>query len=100
MGGGYYDHGLKNIFSNIFLAVSLQISIVVYIRTSHAKGCVSSIKTLDLRAFQKSSPKARKMSAPKFIKEKSEKFKGPLTSDGRQTKTVAARAFNSFLKGP
>ena len=69
MGGGYYDHGLKKIFPDRFLPVSLQISIVVYIRTSHAKGFVSSIKTLDLRAFQISSPKARKMSASNFIKE-------------------------------
>ena len=83
MGGGYYDHGPEKIFPHRFLAVSLQISIVVYIKTSHAKGFVSSIKTLDLRAFQILSPKARKMSSLKFIKEKSEKIKGPLTSDGR-----------------
>ena len=100
MEAGLCNNGLKKIFPDRFLAVSLQISIVVYIRTSHAKGFVSSIKTLDLRAFQISSPKARKMSAPKFIKEKSEKIKGPLTSDGRQKKPVAARAFKSFLKGP
>ena len=68
MEGGYYDHGLKNIFPDRFLAVSFHISIVLYIRTSHAKGIVSSFKTLDLMAIQKSSPKARKTSASKFIK--------------------------------
>ena len=62
-GGGYYNHGLKQILSYIFLAVSLHISIVLYIRTFHAKGIISTFKTLDLRAFQKSSPKARKKSA-------------------------------------
>jgi hypothetical protein len=71
---------------------------VLYIRTSHAKGIVSSFKTLDLRAFQKLSPKAQKKSAPKFIEEKLKKLRGPLTSDGCQTKPGAARAFNFFLK--
>jgi hypothetical protein len=52
----------------------LYISIVLYIRTYHAKGIDSGFKTLDLRAFQKSSPKARKTSASKFIKEKLKKF--------------------------
>ena len=61
MGGGYYNHGFKKIFPSRFLAVSLHISSVLYIRTYHAKGIDSSFKTLDLRAFQKSSPKARKL---------------------------------------
>ena len=74
--GGYYDHGLKKIFPDRFLAVSLHISIEIYIRTFHVKGYASSFKTLDLRAFQKSSRKARKTSAPKFMKEKSEKSMG------------------------
>ena len=98
MGGGYYNHGLKQIFPYRFLAVSLHISIVLYIRTSHAKGIISSFKTLDLRAFQKSSPKARKKSASKFIKEKLKKIEGPLTLEDRQTKSGAARAFNFFFK--
>jgi hypothetical protein len=34
---GYYDHGLKKIFPGRFLAVPLHISIVLYIRASHAK---------------------------------------------------------------
>ena len=96
-GGGYYDHGLKKLFPDRFLAVSLHISIKIYIRTFHVKGFASSFKTLDLRAFQKSSQKAQKMSAPKFIKQKSEKINGPLDSDGRQTKCRAARALNFFL---
>jgi hypothetical protein len=97
-GGGYYDHSLKQIFPGRLLAVSLHISIVLYIRTYHAKGFDSSFKTLDLRAFQKSSPKDRKTSASKLIKEKWKKIEGPLNSDGRQTKPGAARAFNFFLK--
>ena len=96
--GGYYDHGLNKIFPGRFLAGSLHISIVLYIRTYHAKGIDSSFKTLDLRAFQKSSPKARKTSASKFIKEKFKKIEGPLTSDGHQTKPGAARGFNLFFK--
>ena len=83
-GGGYYDPGLKQIFPDRFLALSSPISIVLYIRPSHAKGIVSSFKTLDLRAFQKLSPKARKKSAFKFIDKKLKKWRGPLTSDGRK----------------
>ena len=73
MGGGYYDRGLKNIFPDRFMVVSFHISIVLYIRTSHAKGIVSSFKTLDLMAFQNSSPKAGKTPASKFIKGKLKK---------------------------
>ena len=98
MGGGYYDHGLNKIFPDRFLALSLHISIVLYIRTSHAKGIVSSFKTLDLRAFQKLSPKARKKSASEFIKKKLKKNVGPVTFEGCQTKSGAARAFNFFFK--
>jgi hypothetical protein len=54
---GYCDHGLKNIFPDIFMVVSLHISLVLYISTSHAQGIVFSFKTLDLSAFQKSSSK-------------------------------------------
>ena len=74
--GGYYNHGFKKIFPGRFLAVSLHISILLYIRTSHARGHISSFKTLDLVAFQKSDPKARKLSASKFIKEKLKKMRG------------------------
>ena len=88
-GGVYYDHGLKQIFPDRFLALSLHISIVLYIRTSHAKGIVSSFKTLDLRAFQKLSPKTQKNVVSKFIKEKLKKLRGPFTSDGRRTKPGA-----------
>ena len=56
--------GIKKLFPDRFLAVSLHISIEIYIRTFHVKGFASSFKTLDLRAFQKSSRKARKMSTP------------------------------------
>jgi hypothetical protein len=48
---GYYYHWLKTIFSYRFLTVSLHISIVLYIRTSHAKEIISSFKTLYLKAF-------------------------------------------------
>ena len=67
--------GLKKYYL-FFLAVSLHISIERYIRSFHVKGFASSFETLDLRAFQKSSRRARKTSAPKFIKEKSEKSTG------------------------
>ena len=97
-GGGYYDHGLKTIFFDRFLAVSLHISIEIYIRTFHAKGFVSSFKTLALRALQKSSRKARKSSDRKFIKGKSSKIDGPQTSDGRQTRPRPARALIFFFK--
>jgi hypothetical protein len=43
---------------------------VLYIRTSHSKGIVSSLKTLDLRAFQKLGPKARKKIGLKIYKGK------------------------------
>ena len=59
-GGAIMTTGLK-IFPDKFLAVSFHISSVLYIRTYHAKGIDSSFKTLDLRAFQKLSPKARKL---------------------------------------
>jgi hypothetical protein len=81
-GGGYYNHGLKQIFPGRFLAVSLHISILLYIRTSHSRGNVSSFKTLDLGAFQKSDPKAQKSSASKSIKEKRKKMIGPLLFRG------------------
>jgi hypothetical protein len=45
----------------------------VYIRTSHTKGIISSFKTLDLRAFQKSSLKAWKKLASKYMKDKLKK---------------------------
>jgi hypothetical protein len=61
--GDYYDHGLAETISWQISGCFLHISIVLYIRTYHAKGIDSSFKTLDLRAFQKSSPKARKTSA-------------------------------------
>ena len=82
-GGSYYDHRLKNIFPDRFMVVSFHILIVLYIRTSHAKGIVSSFKTLDLMAFQKLSLKAQKTPASKFIKGKLKKkwrathFEGP-----------------------
>ena len=44
-GGGYCNHGFKQIFPDIFLAVSLHISILLYVRTSHSKGNGSSFKT-------------------------------------------------------
>lgn len=97
--GSDYDHGWKMIFFDRFFAVSLHISIEIYIRTFHSKGFVSSFKTLALRAFQKSSRKARKSSNRKFIKGKSTKFDGPRTSDGRQTRPRPARALIFFLKG-
>ena len=58
----------------------------------------SSFKTLALRAFQKSSRKARKLSARKFIKGNLTKIDGPRTSDGRQTRPRPARALIFFLK--
>ena len=73
MGGGYYNHGLKKIFSYRFLAVSLHISIVLYIRTSHAKGIISSFKTLYLRAFLKIEPKSSKKVGFEISKGKIEK---------------------------
>ena len=76
MGGGYCNHGLKKIFPDRFLAVSLHISIVLYVRTSHSKGNGSSFKTQAWGAFQKSDPKARKLSASKFIKGKLKKLRG------------------------
>ena len=84
--GGYYKHGFKKVFPGRYLAVSLHLSILLYIRTSHSKGNVSSFKTQDSRAFQKSNPKPRKSLATKFIKEKLEKCNGLLSSEGRQTK--------------
>ena len=98
MEGGYYNHGLKKIFPYRILTVALHISIVLYIRASHAKGIVSSFKTLDVRAFQKSNPKARKKSTSNFIKEKWKKMVGPLTLEGRQKISRTARAFNFFFK--
>ena len=71
------------IFPCRFLAVSLHKSILLYIRTSHSRGNVSSLKTQDLGAFQKSNPKAGKS---KFIKEKLKKIREQLSSEGRQTK--------------
>ena len=57
-GRGFYNQGWKTIFVGRFLAVSLHIShiIMLYIRTSHSKGQVSSFKTQDLGAFQKMKP--------------------------------------------
>ena len=55
-GGGYYNHGMKNLFPDRFLAVSLHISILLYIRTFHSRGEVFSFKAHDLGAFQKSNP--------------------------------------------
>ena len=37
----YYNHGLNKIFPGRFLAVSLHISILLYIRISHSRGQVS-----------------------------------------------------------
>jgi hypothetical protein len=48
MRGGYFNHGLKRIFPGRFLAVSIHISILLYIRTSYPKGNVSSFKTQEL----------------------------------------------------
>jgi hypothetical protein len=59
------NHRLNKIFPGKFWAVSLHISILFYIRTSH-----SSFKSQDLGVFQKSNPKDRILSASKFLKEK------------------------------
>jgi hypothetical protein len=48
----------KRLFPRIFLAVSLHLSILLYIWTSHSKGNWSSFKTQDLGAIQKTNPKA------------------------------------------
>ena len=80
IGGGYYNHGLKKLFPGRFLTVSLHISILLYIRTSDSRGNVSSFKTQDLGALQKSDPKARKSSASEFIKEKLKKLRGGFLS--------------------
>ena len=84
-GGAIMTTGKKNIFPSSFLAVSLHISILLYIRTSHSRGNVSSFKTLDLGAFQKSNPKAQKSLASKFIKEKLKKMRGRFSFEGHQT---------------
>ena len=97
MGVGYYNQGLNKIFSGRFLAVYLHISILLYIRTFHSRGKVSSFKTQDLVAFSKLNPKARKLSALKFIRKKMKKLYGPLSLEGCQMKPGAARAFNFFL---
>jgi hypothetical protein len=83
-GGG----GLLYFKPGRFLAVSLHKSILLYIRTSHSRGNVSSFKTLDLGAFQKSNSKAPKSSASKFVKEKLKKKRGLLSFEGRQTKSA------------
>ena len=82
-GGGYYNHGLKQIFSYRFLAVSLHISIVLYIRTSHAMELSLASKLCIWGPFKD--------------REKLKKIEGPLTLEGCQTKSGVARAFN-FLK--
>lgn len=71
---------------------------LIYIRTSDSRGNVSSFKTQDLGALQKSDPKARKSTASEFIKEKLKKLSGWLSFEGRQTKLRTARAFKLSLK--
>jgi hypothetical protein len=68
-GGGYYNHRLKNILPGRFLAVSLLLSILLYIRTSHSTGKVSGFKIQDLGAS----------STLTFIKGKLKKIEGPLS---------------------
>ena len=96
MGGGYCNHGLKKIFPGRFMAVSLHISSLLYIRTSHSRGNVFSFKTQDMEAFQKSNPKARKSSASKFIKEKLKKL-APLPMTNR-VKTIHLMSAPLLLK--
>ena len=74
MGGAIITTGLTKYFPTDFW-LFLYIYQLCYISgPPNAKGIISSFKTLDLRAFQKSSPKARKKSASKFIKEKLKKM--------------------------
>jgi hypothetical protein len=66
------------------MAVSLHISILLFIRTSYARGHISSFLNQDLGTFQKSDPKDQNRQLQKFKKE------------GHQTKPGAARAFKLF----
>jgi hypothetical protein len=57
--GAFITKGQTKIFPDRFLAASLNIPVMLYIRTSHSKGNVSSFKTQDLMALQKLTQKQK-----------------------------------------